>query len=338
MTLRFSKKEKLIAFAGIALLLIVFSGLYFLYLQPLKADLEHKQNELNSENQLLSVIENQVQSIRTDTLESTETLQKQIPVKPLVEQLLLDIEKAEVVSGSFVSDMEFSDGEITEQVNENSEEVDTNSTEDGTEQTGEEQPSIILPSGMKKTTVTLNVQSPSYFDMEKFIATLESQPRIIVVDELDITGWEEIISTDQEKQFISFEITISAFFMPNLSDLIDHLPKMDVPNPSNKKNPFTSFGSITSQQENMIEEKEDANIVNSEESNLTGSLSNNNIENSYTGKGAIKYTVQPGDNLYRISMKFYNSREGENIIKERNGLRNNTVIVGQVLEIPIEER
>lgn len=247
MTLRFSKKEKLIAFAGVALLLIVLCGLYFLYLQPLKAELEHKQNELKQETQLLTVIENQMQSMKTDVFESTDTLQQQIPVKPLVEQLLLDIEKAEIVSGSFVSDMEFSDGEVTEEANEDLENVDTNSA--GTEQEGEAKNSIALPAGMKKTTATLTVQSPSYFDMEKFISTLESQSRIIVIEEIDITGQDEIVSTDQDLQFISFEITISAFFMPKLTDLIAHMPKMEIPEPSNKKNPFTSFGDLTKSEE-----------------------------------------------------------------------------------------
>ena len=249
MTPRFSKKEKLIAFAGVAFILILFAGLYFLYLQPLKTELEHKQTEFNQATQLLSVIENQMQSIKTDTFENTETLQQQLPVKPLVEQLLLDIEKAEIVSGSFVFEMEFSDGEITEELNENAEEVDTNNTEDETEQVEQEKQSITLPAGMKKTTAMLKVQSPTYFDMERFISTLESQTRIIVVEELDITGQDEIVSTAQEKEFIDFEITISAFFMPNLSDLIDHLPKMDVPSPSNKKNPFTAFGDMTNLQE-----------------------------------------------------------------------------------------
>ena len=259
MTLRFSKKEKIIVFSGVAFILILFAGVYFLYLQPLKADLEHKQTEFHQETQLLTVIENQMQSIKTDTFENTETLQQQIPVKPLVEQLLLDIEKAEIVSGSFVSEMEFSDGEITEEANDNSEEVDTSSAETETEPGEEAKSSIILPSGMKKTSATLKVQSPTYFDMEKFIATLESQSRIIVIEEIDITGPDELVSSDQEKQLIYFEITISAFFMPNLKDLIAHLPKMDVPNPSNKKNPFTSFGDMSNHQESLVEENSNSN-------------------------------------------------------------------------------
>lgn len=50
----------------------------------------------------------------------------------------------------------------------------------------------------------------------------------------------------------------------------------------------------------------------------------------------IKYhKVQAGENLFRISMKYYNSRSGEELIKEWNNLDGNTVVEGQVLRIPV---
>ncbi|BDG36959.1 hypothetical protein [Saccharococcus caldoxylosilyticus] len=43
--------------------------------------------------------------------ESIVALQKKIPVKPLTEQLLLDLEKAEVVSDSMITSISVSEGE-----------------------------------------------------------------------------------------------------------------------------------------------------------------------------------------------------------------------------------
>ncbi|WNS74461.1 pilus assembly protein PilO [Bacillus sp. DTU_2020_1000418_1_SI_GHA_SEK_038] len=240
MTLLSSKKGKLIGITGIILLILLFTGLYFLYIQPLKTTLANKQRELQTEEQLLSVIENQIKETGTDTFESTEALQKEIPVQPLVEQLLLDIEKAETVSGSLVSNMDFSDSELEEESAEETQETD----DEETAEKADEKPSIPMPAGMKKTTVVLTVKSADYFSLEKFIQSLESETRTIIVENLQIYGQDEIISADQEKLAIETEITISAFYMPTLTDLIDQLPKMEVPNTSNKKNPFSMSGNI----------------------------------------------------------------------------------------------
>ncbi|MEK5442019.1 MULTISPECIES: LysM peptidoglycan-binding domain-containing protein [unclassified Fredinandcohnia] len=51
----------------------------------------------------------------------------------------------------------------------------------------------------------------------------------------------------------------------------------------------------------------------------------------------VKYhTVKADETLFRISMKYYNSRSGEELIKRWNNLNGETVIEGQVLEIPIK--
>ncbi|KAB2338717.1 LysM peptidoglycan-binding domain-containing protein [Cytobacillus depressus] len=319
MTLLTSKKGKLYSITGIIIIILLFLGLYFLYIQPLKMSLANKQRELQTEEKLLSVIENQINDTGSDTYEGSETLQKQLPVKPLVEQLLLDIEKAEVVSGSLVTNMEFSMEEIEEQIAEQQEASEEETPVDQREETKPETP---LPAGIKKTTVVLTVNSSNYFEMEKFIDSLESESRIIHVENLQTEGQEEVVSADQEKQLIVSEITISAFYMPKLTDLIDQLPKMDVPKTGGKKNPFSMSG-------NILEPPEKALANQTQHSN--------DIKPKTESEGnIIKYTVQPGDSLSRISMSFFQSSAGEQIIKDRNHLNSNVIIVGQVLEIPIQ--
>lgn len=51
----------------------------------------------------------------------------------------------------------------------------------------------------------------------------------------------------------------------------------------------------------------------------------------------VKYhKVKADETLYRISMKYYNSRSGEELIKRWNNINGDTVIEGQVLKIPIK--
>lgn len=51
----------------------------------------------------------------------------------------------------------------------------------------------------------------------------------------------------------------------------------------------------------------------------------------------IYHTVQTGETLFRISMKYYQSQSGIEIIREANGIKGNEIQLGQTLKIPIEQ-
>jgi LysM repeat protein len=51
----------------------------------------------------------------------------------------------------------------------------------------------------------------------------------------------------------------------------------------------------------------------------------------------IYHTVKKGENLYRISLKYYHSKSGEEIIRKTNNLKGNEIYLGQVLEIPLNK-
>ncbi|WNP87212.1 LysM peptidoglycan-binding domain-containing protein [Bacillus velezensis] len=51
----------------------------------------------------------------------------------------------------------------------------------------------------------------------------------------------------------------------------------------------------------------------------------------------VQHIVQPKETLYRISMKYYKSRAGEEKIRDYNGLNGNDVYTGQVLNIPLSD-
>lgn len=50
----------------------------------------------------------------------------------------------------------------------------------------------------------------------------------------------------------------------------------------------------------------------------------------------ITHVVQPNETLYKISMKYYQTREGEQLIRKWNNLQGNEIYVGQVLKIPLD--
>lgn len=57
-------------------------------------------------------------------------------------------------------------------------------------------------------------------------------------------------------------------------------------------------------------------------------------ENKQEGK-TTTHTVQQGETLFRISMKYYNSQAGIEKIRQANGISGNDINVGQVLKIPL---
>ncbi|EIJ78713.1 LysM repeat protein [Bacillus methanolicus PB1] len=54
-------------------------------------------------------------------------------------------------------------------------------------------------------------------------------------------------------------------------------------------------------------------------------------------KTIIYHTVQPNETLFRIAIKYYNSKAGIDIIRDANGIQGNEIQAGQVLEIPLEK-
>lgn len=51
--------------------------------------------------------------------------------------------------------------------------------------------------------------------------------------------------------------------------------------------------------------------------------------------GVVYHTVQPKETLYRISMKYYKSQKGMDIIREANHFQGDSINAGQVLKIPL---
>jgi type IV pilus assembly protein PilO len=238
-------------------LLIVFAQ--FIKLIPLKSDVSMRQQSLATEQKLLEIVTQNKVDDTVKVVEDTRELQKMVPVKPLLEQFILDLEKAETVSKSVISSMSFSkDADVTIVTTETTTE---NTTTDQSSTTAQEAPTTEQSSattqetaaatdqataptasnGLKKLSVSLSVESPTYEDLEKFIKTLESLERIVVVESISYSGGEEITTLEQEKEPLAYALTISAYYLPTLDDLVAELPKIDAPAPAKKKNPLSSF-------------------------------------------------------------------------------------------------
>lgn len=252
-----TKKNWILFFATLLVIVLFFISMYFFLIRPKAATLEAKQTALETENSLLQTLEKQKVE-NTSAPENTANLQLKVPVDPLVEQLILDIEKAETLSNNTVTSIDFSDDDVTaeqeidsNEVNSETEEIDPDdyninydinydiNTEENMEVMEEKQ--VLFPNGMKKITANLSVTAENYNNLKKFIDALEQGNRIIVVENISFSGQGEINDISQSENVIDFSVQLVAFYMPELQNLQDDLPNIDAPMPSNKIDPLNQF-------------------------------------------------------------------------------------------------
>lgn len=95
-----------------------------------------------------------------------------------------------------------------------------------------------------------------------------------------------------------------------------------------------------SKSQNTSKESKANSIGNSgSKQNTTDNVINTKTSQTINSDQAkmVYHTVQPGETIYRIAMKYYHSNTGINTIKEANHLQNNNIKTGQILKIPLEK-
>ena len=256
MSWRLNKAQVYILIGVMTAILLLFAALYYLQITPMKAAIESKKAEVETQQTVLDSISAKLNHTAGTTYQSTMELQKKLPVKPLGDQLILDFEKAEVISNSLILKMEVNDEDLadeagteTSQSTEATEGTDASDSNDTETAAGNEAGSNVeeeqtdsplpLPQGVKKLSVKVTVEADDYDEIETFIETMESSKRIMKVDSIEYAGTEEITSVEQSAEPLVYTLGISAFYSPDLIDLQKQMPDMETPPPANKDNPLS---------------------------------------------------------------------------------------------------
>jgi type IV pilus assembly protein PilO len=313
------------------------SYFYFLHLTPVQEKINKLQNSLKKEENALAVLE-QKKPKTENILVQTTNLQMKLPVKPLVDQFLLQLEEIEVESGSLITSISF--GEATDTKNAGGQQdttvpqsvqdiaaSETQNTEAGTDPTTE-----ALPPGVEKLTANMVVEARTYFELEAFIKAIEELPRITKVDKLEFTGNGEVSIVQESSDKLTYNVTVSTYYYPELAELKKQLPKYDLPQPAEKINPLyqdkipsASKSDNTQEPQTKTQTKPDSSKQNQEEFKTV--IKNNKEYKVYT------HVVKLGDTLFEIAIKYYNSRSGEQLIREWNNM--DELQAGMTIEIPV---
>jgi type IV pilus assembly protein PilO len=233
MKIDFTKKQWTILISLVVTGLFILAGVNYFALQPAEKRLQYKKNELGIQVKLQEAVEAKVDSIDENEIPDSTSLQKKIPVEPLTERVILDLEKAELLSGSTIQSIHFekTDGALAPKESEETEAAPAVDTQ--------------LPALLKRTQMTIVVESPSYFEMEAFLDEIENLERIVEINGLYFEGEQELKENMEgySEDIITFEVIASAFYIPELNELKDGLPVIESPSPSLKKDPFPQFPS-----------------------------------------------------------------------------------------------
>ncbi|GAA0333991.1 hypothetical protein GCM10008967_25940 [Bacillus carboniphilus] len=197
---------KLTLLSFIILALLLFSGYQFVAL-PIEKEIQSLESEIEMETkryQSLEVLENKPEDPGEIKLNQ---LKAQLPTNPLLDQLILDLEKAELASNTLILNMSFGVASL--------EQPAEDSATDQTEETDSTETSTTtsFPNGVEKLTVSMSVQAPSHNHLELFLKELEEMERIIQVENLAFSGGEG--QTNETNSTVVFSIQISAFYYPN---------------------------------------------------------------------------------------------------------------------------
>lgn len=338
---------------------IIFGGaLVYSYIgiyRPLINAVVKTQSSVTTITKEISSIKTTQTTDTTELLTNTAQLQKKLPVAELADQFVLQLEKVEVASGSRIISIAFNKEDQTDTTNSTAEQniaaaeqahqkaqtamdltKDNNSTQ--TTQT-------TIPAGVKKLTVTMSVESPSYVELETFIKELEELPRITKVESLAFTG----VAEDTTSNVLTYSVVASTYYYPELTDLRNQLPVYQAPDPSNKKNPLYQAREVVPQTNGETTGTQNAQTKESGQTNHSASIQQNAQVNDNSQTNSPKaskiitkngkqykvttYKVQPGDSLFQLAVKYYNNSKGMDLIKSWNGITD--LQANETIEIPV---
>ncbi|MBY6037041.1 hypothetical protein KUV80_10260 [Fictibacillus nanhaiensis] len=254
------ENRKLLTYIALSLLLLLSVGGIYGYLailSPMHNSIVAVDSEIQQLRTYLEKSGSFVEEV-SPMNQNTFLFQEEVPVKPLIDQLMLQFEKAEVLSDSLILTMQFSDGEVKDEEelaadgvsNEESDQIESQpapSAQDATSQsktTVSDNKVIVtpetLPDGVKKITAELSVVSKDYNGLINFLTSIQKMKRVTVIEAITFTGLDEIemASAEVTPDQLKYEVTIAAYYLPELTDYLKDLPRGEFPAPEGKENPL----------------------------------------------------------------------------------------------------
>lgn len=207
------QKEMGLLVLAIVFLLALSAYSYFQIFAPAKEANERAAQTLANERDILFALQRQEAQQSETRSSSSRPLQEKLPVKPLEDLILLQVQKAEVKSGAFVHEVNFS---LEEPIIENPPEQVEN---------------------VQAIIAEVHLAADTYGQIDRFIEEIESMERLFIMNSVEFTAPDEVRTVEQEEDTMELVVTFHAFYRPDLGNLETEAPKVDAPVPAGKQDP-----------------------------------------------------------------------------------------------------
>ncbi|WP_281975917.1 type 4a pilus biogenesis protein PilO [Halobacillus litoralis] len=201
---------------------------------PLQQEVKEKEKVVEQEEKVLSAIEENSNESERDLLLTSRTIQQQLPVVPLLDQLLIGLDRAANSSTSLINNIGISDSESIIALAD--EEVEGLDEEDGEEEElkpeSEESEAQQLIEGLHTLQFSIDVTSENYSEMMKFMKEIQSLPRITQIESIQF----EAPDNDSE---LGYSILLNSYYQPLYAGLANEAPQYHYGGNSDKLNPFS---------------------------------------------------------------------------------------------------
>lgn len=213
------QKDRVLVVLSVVFLLALVLYSYFNIYAPARDLNDRAVQSLSNERDILFALQRQQAQQMPEQAANSRVLQQQLPVVPLEDLILLQVQEAEVKSDTYVQEVNFSiDEALIESPPENVENVQAVTTE-------------------------VRLSAETYAAVDRFIEVLESMDRIFIVDEIEFTAPEEVRTADEEVEMQELTVIFHAFYRNDLPGLIEDAPKVDAPPSADKTDP-TPFNQL----------------------------------------------------------------------------------------------
>lgn len=265
-----NRTRNLLTAVGLLLPVLCLVLFYMFTVLPQKREVERLETQVSQNEDVIQALEEKEDG-KQDESYDTNALQRMVPVKPLVDQFILDLNQSELVSRSKIQQLDFVDEVLNpeqyaeENASEESSNADgqENQPNEETGETIEEEPEGSptegtesaetvpgLPEGIQTVNVSMAMVSDNYPSLRTFLQSIEGLPRMAMISGLSFIGKPESVSLDnsEEKNEILYTAEVSTFYIPTLTDLRDQTPSIDYPEPADKENPL--YETVTKEEAN----------------------------------------------------------------------------------------
>ncbi|WP_181349724.1 hypothetical protein [Thalassobacillus sp. CUG 92003] len=236
------RRDTFMALIAVCTLIGLFFLAEHLYVKPEEQDLATAEATLETERDKVATLESKEDQADQALSQSSRTAQQKLPVVPLLDQLFIGFERAQVSTETAIEEIEIAYNEEgvslpdkREEQNDSEETPDSGrSSAPDTSSADEEsdgQGSSTTQSGLNTIEFSIQLTAANYEEMLMFLQNVTGQARITQVSALE---FEETEGSEE----VALSVVLSSYYASDLQELAHETPQYDYGETPGKITPF----------------------------------------------------------------------------------------------------